>query len=884
MIESWVRGLLGLYPPGFRQGYGEQLVETFREQWRAAPVHRRPGLWFRTSLALVAGAVAERRDGRRRERGGGEMGRWRTEIALAARRLSRAPGFTFVSVGTLALAVGAFGAVFAVVSGVLLRDMPYAEPEELTWVWRDYWGDFPRGWVSGLDVSMLRDHDDVFEGVVGVRAGRANLATGDGTGASDVALLLGSPGYLRLLGVDPMLGAGFGPATEDGEFGDLLDEIVLHHDLWRRAFGEDPGILGRTVRLDGEPYRVVGVMPPWFDFRMSSSLGDPVRADAYVTHRVDLSAEPSFNGSFAALARVRSGTPRAAVDAALGQVAGTLDEDFDNRGLRLWTTTVRDDLVEGFRGPLYSVLGAAAFLLVILAGNLATLFLARAGEQMRGAAVRTALGAGRAALLRAALSEPILIALGGLVGGTFLALAGTDVLADAVRDTLPRAAEIGFDGRVWAGVVGAVVAAGLLSTVGPVARWLSVDPVRGMAEGARSGRSGRAERAREGLVIAQVALALTLLVGTGLLVRSVQGLLARDPGFVVGNTLTFRVGIQGTDYENDTTAFQTQEDLRRDFAGLPGVASAGYSNALPLSQTTNQLQANFPDFVAPDPAETRQIVDLFVVSPGYLESMGIRLLAGRALRPGDETAQGGVALIDDLLARRYFPDGPAVGGRLVIRGSDTLTVVGVVDQPRLYSVREDDRAQVFVPATPGIRTATHFVLALDEGLTPTAIAARVRRSVLERDADLSVSNVASARELVRRSLEPERLNMRLALVFAVAAVVLSGLGLYGVVSGMVLRRRREIGLRMAMGADAGRVVRRVLGRGLRLVAVGAVVGSLLSWAVGRWIASLLYGVSPLDPTTLAVAALVLVSVALAASWLPARRAVRIAPSEALRAD
>jgi putative ABC transport system permease protein len=222
--------------------------------------------------------------------------------------------------------------------------------------------------------------------------------------------------------------------------------------------------------------------------------------------------------------------------------------------------------------------------------------------------------------------------------------------------------------------------------------------------------------------------------------------------------------------------------------------------------------------------------------------------------------------------------------RLAIRGSDTLTVAGVVDQPRLYSVREDDRAQVFLPATPGIRTDTRFVLALEEGVSPEALAEPVRRSAVDRDPDLSLSDVASSRERVRRSLVPERLNLRLALLFALAAVLLAGLGLYGVVSGMVLRRRREIGLRMAMGADGGRVVRRILGQGLRLVALGAAVGAVLSWAVGRWIGSLLFGVSPLDPATLVVAALMLGTVAAVASWLPARRAVRIPPSEALRAE
>lgn len=811
------------------------------------------------------------------------MRRWWTELGLAGRRLVRAPGFTLVSVGTLALALAAFGSVFAVVSGVLLKPMPYAEPEDLTWVWRDYWGDFPRGWLSGLDVTMLREHDDVFQGVAAVRSGRSNLSAGDGTGATDVRLILGSPGYLRLLGVEPLLGPGFTPTGETGEWGDLLEEVVLHHDLWRRAFAEDPDVVGRTVYLDGEPFQVVGVMPPWFDFRQSSSLGTAVAAEAYLTNRVDLAAEDVFSGSFAGLARVAPGVPQAAVDAALTQVAGELDRNFNGRGLRLWTAEVREDLVADLRRPLLAVLGAAGFLLLILGANLATLFLARSGEQMRAAAVRSALGAGRPALLRAALAEPILIGVAGLAVGALLAGLGTHLLAEAVADTLPRSAEIRFDAGGWGGVAVAVLAVVALSALGPVVRWVRVDPSRGM-DGGRTGSTPSAERARSGLVMVQVGLALTLLMGSGLLFRSVQGLLAQDPGFDVETALTFRVGVQGPSYEDGASVLEAQEALRQAFEALPGVRSAGYANALPLSLETNQFQASFPDHPVQDPRDASQLVDVFAASPGYVESMGLRLLDGRPFEVGDGTEGRPFVLVDDLLAARYFPEGEAVGGRMVIRGDDTVTVAGVVDQPRLYSVREDDRGQVFLPAPMQVRSDTRFVLALEAGLLPESLMPAVRRTVLERDPGLAISQVASARDIVRGSLASERMNVRLALVFALSAVVLAGLGLYGIVAGTVIRRRREIGLRMAMGADGRTVVRSVVVGGMRVVLAGAVGGVALSWVVSRWISSLLFGVSPFDPPTLVGAAGILVLTALGASWLPARRAVRIPPSVALRTD
>lgn len=882
-MVTWVRLLLALYPRDFREGYGPEVLEAFREQWRSASPWRRPGVAVRTTVGLVVGAVAERRERRTREREADGMGAWTRELGMGARRLKRAPGFTLVAVGTVALSTGAFGAVFGVVDNVLLEEMPYPEARELHWVWRDYWGDFPRGWLSGLDIALLRD-EEVFEGVAGIRSGRVNLATGEATGARDIRVLLGSPGWMELVGVPPALGPGFAPAQEDGEFGELLDEVVLTHDLWQSAFGADRGVLGRTVELDGDPFRVVGVMPPWYDLRQSSSLGSPTPAEAYLVHRVSLADQDVYSGSYAGLARVRAGTSPAALEGALARVAGEVDAHFQDRGLRLWTVGLKEDLVADFRRPLWAVLGAAAFLLLILGANLATLFLARSGEQVAGASLRAALGAGRRALLRTGVAEPLLVGGAGLALGALLAAWGTSLLAQAMGGTLPRTGEVAFDPRVLAGVAGAVALVGGLALLGPVARWVRVDPARGLGDGGRAGTSRGARRARAGLVVAQMGLALTLLMGAGLLLRSVQGLLAQDPGWEVGNALTFRVGIQGTAFPDGPSILQAQEDLQVALAALPGVRAVGYGNTLPLSQQTSQFSAGFPDFPAADPEDQGQLVDVFDVSAGYAEALGLRVLEGRAFRPGDGRPENpDVVLIDDVLASRFFPGGGAVGGRVAAAG-DTFTIAGVVDQPRLYSVREDDRGQVYLPAPLRVRSDTWFVLSLEAGVDPLSLVPAVRRAVAERSPELAVSRVASAEELVQASLGAERLNLRLALVFALSALVLAGLGLYGVVAGTVLRRRREIGLRMALGADGGAVVRDVLATGGRLVAAGALVGVVLSWGVGRWMASLLFGVTPMDPLTLAGAAAILVGTAVAAGWLPARRAVRIPPSETLRAE
>ncbi len=888
MAKRWVEFLVALYPADFRSGYGRFLVETFEDQWEATPGPiRRAGLWVRTTGRLLAGAGVEWWETVSTDGGGGGMGQWFAELRHGVRRLLRAPGFTTVAVGTIGIASGAFGAVYGVVSDVVLEEMPFEEPGELVWIWRDYWGSFPRGWLSGYDIDLLRRHE-VFAGVMGVRTGRMNLSDASGTNATDVRTLLGSPGYLDLLGVAPVIGSGFSEVAETGTWEDRHPEVVLRHSLWTEAFGGDPRVLGQDIFLNGESYTVVGVMPPDFDLRQGSSLGTPMDADAYLTLPLDLATEDVYNGSFAALARVRSDAPPGALDQALRTASAEIDTHFRSRGLRLWTIGLREDLIGDVRRPLFAVLGAGGLLLLILGMNLATLMLSRSSEQASSVAVRAALGATPGSRFRTALAEPFVVAVGGALLGALLAKGGTDFLRGFVAESVPRAVEIGFEVDSIAAVLLGALAIATLGAIGPVARWTVVRPLAGMAEGGRGGRSRAAERARAGFVVAQVGMALTLVVGAGLLFRTVQGLVRQDPGFDAGPALTFRVGVEGATYHTDPSIVEAQSAILDGLRAIPGVEVAGYANSLPLSQSTNQFQLNFPDHPTID-GEQGELIDAFVTSPGYAEALGMRVLAGRAFADGDavSTAEGTLVqgvLIDDVLAARWFPDGDAVGGRVALFVADTLPILGVVDQPRLYSVAEDDRGQLFLPAPMRVQTSTRFVVRVRPGLDPTSLLPEVRRIVAARDASLAVSEVETLDGLIQASLGSQRLNLRLAAVFALSALLLAGLGIYGVASTVVLQRRREIGLRMAIGAEPGRVVRSVVGVGVRLVVAGAVVGLVSSWAAGRWIASFLYGVEPLDPPTLVAAAVALVLTSIVAALIPARRATRIPPAEALRAE
>lgn len=881
IAEGWLRLLLAFYPEDFRDEMGEAWLEAYRDRLRDA--RRRRG-------RLGALAVSCRALGDSLRNGAGERlrpaagwrrpGRWGLDAQHAVRRLVRAPGFALAALATLALGLGGFGVVYSAVDAVLLEPPAYEEPGDLYYVWRDYtWVPFLRGWVAGTDVAALAEAGGAIEGVAGMDLTDATLDGGPGAEPEEVAILLTTPNLFDLLGVPPALGRGFAP-HEVGP--DRPPVVVLGHDLWQRRFGGDPAVIGREIRIEGDPFTVVGVTGPDFRFAFHSSLGPPLAADAYATFDLHLAETDPRSGSFAALVRGRSGSTPEEVAGAVAAVARALDErDFQGRGLELRTVGLWQDLVAPVRPALVALGVAAAFLLVVLAANLGALLLARAARREREIAVSRALGADRAALALAMLFEGGL--LGGLGGaaGALLAVWGSRALVALAPADLPRRTEIGVDPGVAAMVVVAGALLGLAAGAIPAA-WAARTGLSSLL-GRTSVRGGGGHgRMRRGLVVAQVALSLALLSAGGLLARSLERLLAADPGFRPEGVLTLRVPLDARRYP-EAAGIDFQRRLTASLARLPGVETAGAVSALPLSASTDQTGIAFPG--APGNTGVAEhdtpLVDVLLAFPGAPEALGMDVVEGRAF--GAASAEGVIeAVIDQALARRFFPGASALGRTLTLNEQE-LTVVGVVRQARMYDLHRDGREQVWA-RNDDLRWYGSLYYLLRTGGDPMALAAAAQRTVREIDPALPVSEVRTLESVVGDALRQERLNVLLVGSFALGALALSAMGLYALVSGAVVRRRHELGVRMALGAGQSRVVRLVLGDGLALVALGALVGLPGVYLTGRVMRGLVVGISPFDPATLAAVAAGLALVTAVACWLPARRVAAIDPARSLRSD
>lgn len=880
--------LLFLYPRSVRSKLSNEMRDVFKSQLQDRITERGwtgvVGLLFRTTWGMAAGAREEWRTagwpGGGLDRGAGNsVG---LELRQALRRLRRNPAFTVLAVATLGLGVGSFTSIYSVVDSVLLEPMPYEEPDELAWVWRDYsdWFDITQGWLGGPDVAWMQEETGVFQGVAAVRSGRMNLTARAGVEPQEVRTTITSAGFFELLGVLPTLGRGFLPGEDHP---DANPVAVLTYELWVGPFGRAPDLLGRDIYLNGQATTVVGILPEGFAFLMPTSLGDPLPADLFLPLRIALANEGTGNGFLAGLVRVREGVPRAQVEGTLASVADRVDEGWEGGELRLHADPMKESLVAAIRPALTAILAAAGLLLLVLGANLATLFLARASGRSQELAVRAALGGSRKAVAGSVLAEIALLALGGGLVGFLLSMWGTDLLAAFAANRFPRADEIALD---WSGitvVLGISVALGAIASITPLARGLRGSPDRALREvRERTGESRRQALGRSALVVAQVALSVVLLVGAGLLTRSMAGLLAADPGFDPEETLTFRVALDPTAYAEDEAVLDFTSLLERRLRSLPGVEAVGFTDGLPLRSTPSQSDVFFPG--APgnrgDENADRPLVDRIRVSPGYFEAAGFRMLQGRAFRSPRDPEVPLEVVIDDLLARRFFPDGSAVGGRVLVTATDTALIAGVVDQARAYDVHRDDRGQIYYPL--GFWSARGLSVAIRSDLSLETLIRPSHAIVRELDPGLPVSEVETLEGVILDSLSTERMNLQLLGAFAMAALLLASLGVYGVVANAVVQRRRTMALQMAMGATASEVVREVLQRGGRLVLVGVLLGLGAAAMVSRLLSSLLYGVAGVDLPTYLGVAVGLSLVAGVAAWVPARRVARIQPWEALR--
>lgn len=834
----------------------------------------------RQALARFGGMTRYKEEGHE-ARGGSWLDDLVRDVRYSVRSLLRSPGYAAVVVGTLALGIAANASIFSVANAILFRSLPYREPEKLLALWDGLdWIGVPEAWVTGPEVVRLRQEMTRFEGFAAIRGGSVTIGAAGGAEPQQVPQNAVSANFFQLLGSGPVIGRGF-VAGEDAPGAPRL--AVISHRLWTQRFGSDTALLGKSIIIDGVATQVVGVLPTTFRYSAQSSLGSAAGdVDVYMTLPDTLAKLPRNNHSIGVLARVRSDVRMADALAELEALSRRMnDVEYGKQGFRFVPVLLQERMVRAVRPALVTLLGAVGALMLIMCANLAVLALVRAARRDREITVRRAIGASHGRVTRQILTETVLLSLAGAVVGTLLgswALRGLLAIAPV---GLPRRAEIGIDWLVLAVTLGLALVVGVAMGLAPVFHSLRADISSVMREKAPS-RSG--SRVRRGLVLSQLALSMVLLAGTGLLLGSFVRLTRVDGGFNPDNVLLVELLVSRAKYPTGNPVVDALDRFSDALRVLPGVSSVGATTAPPLSAGADQSGVRFPTSSrnTGKPEEDGMLGDVGAVSAGYFKTMGITILEGQEFDTRhSDSAAARVAIIDDIVAKRYFPNGNAVGQPVTIDG-DTLRVAGIARHIRLYSLQEEGRGQVWVPH----RYAAYRYMAIAVRTTgdPMTLAAAARRALHAVDPDQPIMRVSRMTDGVRASLSERRLVLTLVGAFSVAALLLAALGVYGVTASSVAQRTRELGIRMALGADRGSVIWSVLSEPAWLVTLGLSLGLIGTFAAGKIVGKLLYGVSAMDPVTIIAVAAVLLLVALVASWLPARRATRLDPMIALRSD
>ncbi|HYU34645.1 MAG TPA: ABC transporter permease [Thermoanaerobaculia bacterium] len=805
------------------------------------------------------------------------------DIRFGFRTLVRNPATSIVALLTLALGIGANTALFSVVDGVLLKPLPYPEPDRLVLIMESNPArGFPRYSDAPPNFDDWRRQNRMFEAMTAIHEHRFNLTGGEHAETVQGAQV--TPEFFRVLGIRPSPGRGF--LAEEGRPGGAR-VAVLSRELWQRRFGSDPGILNRQVEIDGESTTVVGVMPPGFGLPSQSEIWTPLVWDF----------KPETRGGhfLQAVGRMKAGVTLEEMRAEMAALAARLERQYpeSNTG---WTTLLiplSDVLVEEVRPALLLLLAAVAFVLLIACANVANLLLARLASREREIAVRTALGAGRARLVRQMVTESLVLFLAGGALGLLLAFWATRVLVALYGRDLPREQEIGLDGRVLLFTLGLSLATGLVFGLVPALSATRGKLFGALKEGGRAVAGGaRGRLVRDLLVVGEVAVALALLVGAGLLLQSFARLRAVDPGFRPAGVLTAEIALPAKKFSDDGRRIVFTQELLDRLQAIPGVESADTVSPLPLTGYDHVRAYVVQGRPEPPPgAETTTHVRL--VTPGFFRTLGIRVLRGRVFTARDDPASVPVVLVNKTMADRTWPGEDPVGKRLTFGGSAPRSewvwneVVGVVADIHHQALDQEADAEVYVPQLQNPVGGPLSILLKTSG-EPTRLAGAVRQAVRAIDGDLPVERVRTLKSLVAESLSGSRFQAVLLGLFSGVALFLAAIGVYGVISDSVVQRTHEIGIRMALGARRAEVLRLVIRQGMSLVLSGVALGLFLSvlvlWELSDRIGILLYKGRALDPPTLAAVSLVLLAVALVANWLPARRAMRVEPSVALRSE
>ncbi|HUQ81711.1 MAG TPA: ABC transporter permease [Gemmatimonadaceae bacterium] len=806
------------------------------------------------------------------------------DLRTTLRSLRRSPAFTAAVVITLALGIGANTAIFSVVNGVILRPLPYASPDRLVMIWEENPSmDYGVRYIptSPGNFTDFRADTNVFSDAGAFRY-RSSTVGGEG----DAEQLWGAeltPSMFSTLGIRPFVGRAF---ASDEEGPGKPGTVLLSYGLWQRRFGGNASVIGTTVNVDGAKRTVIGVMPEWFRFPLPSMypILTKVRAEFWIPHLIDPS-NPIRGGRYmGVIARLRDGVSVAQARAALTMTSRQLAERFPNNNAG-WSATaipIAEHVAAPVRPALLILLGAVGLVLLIACANVANLQLARATRRQREVLVRAALGAGRGRIVRQALTESLVLAALGGVAGLVIVVWGTDALRAMLPAGFPRVAEVAVDVRVLMFATVVSLGTGLVFGIVPAMRSSRVDLARALNEGGRRAIGDRrSRRARSALVVAQVALAMVLLVAAGLLTRSVARLLAVNPGFDVSGLLTAGVRPPARDFPSEAARRQAYTAMIERAATLPGVTGVSASSLVPFSELEDFFGVTIEGRPVVKDGQNPE-ARFYVVVPGYFETLRVPVRQGRSLTRGDDERAPKVAVINRRFAELYFANANPIGRRVMSGSEEYRTIVGVVENVSYSGLDATPKAEMFVPYTQ--QNADDMTLILRTAGDPSALAAPLRTAVREAARGVPLAEIATMDALVAASVAQRRLSMTLLGTFAVLALLLASVGIYGVLSYAVAERSREIGIRRALGAQDGQVVGMVVGEGMRLAVVGVVAGVVGALLATRLLRGLLYGVGATDPATFVVVTVLVAGVAFAASYLPARRAARVDPTEALRAE
>ena len=804
------------------------------------------------------------------------------DVRYAVRSLAKHPTFATVAVLTISLGVGSVTAIFSVVDAVLLKDLPYEAPNELLRIWStNTERGVERGFMSPPDIADFQARNRTLDDVAAYSEAELALIDLDGTAVKVTGAWAGG-NLFSVLGSSALLGRAL---TDSDGAPDAPKVIVLGHEFWRTRFGGDVDVLGRSLTVEENQYTVVGVMPPGFDFPGSSG---------FWLNRYLLAYPGRYARWMDVVARLETGLDLSAAREDIAAVARQLEEEFPGTN-RAYATTVMpllDSLVGDTRATLLVLLGATGLLLLVACVNVVNLLLSRMAERGQEIALRTALGAGRARLGRQLLTESLVLAGFGAVLGTMLAAIGMSLLISFGPENLPRLDEVEMDGRVLFVTFLATGFTGLLFGLAPVLRLARTDVRASLQEGARGSTGGKGkERIRGLLVVAQVAVAVMLVVGAGLLSRSFIHLLDTEPGFDAASVLTLRVDLPSGAYRDLERVSDFHRDMVQRLGDLPGVSSVAATATLPFDREVPFLGNFFVrDRVAPEQGEEPR-AHYRQVSPGYFATMGIGLTSGREFDLLDDRASKGVAVVNESLVARYFPGEDPIGK--VIEGlpphvalggflAENFEIVGVVQDVKYFGLAQPSEASLYLPVAQAPFRRMSFTVRTDA--EPESLMAAVRREFQLVDPAVPVSQVSTMERILSTSVARERFSMMLLVLFAGVALVLATVGIYGVISYGVSQRTSELGIRIALGAEPDDVLRLVLAEGTRLTLAGVGLGLVGAVLLSRVIASQLYGVSATDPVTYAAVAAILTLVALTAAYIPARRTANMDPVLALQGD